>query len=119
MQNTCNSLESLILDLVGRVEVLDKVKGLLLLPNLEMATTRQVADFYGVKISVLSMLVSNNREEILSDGYTVMTGKELVTKIDLDTKSMNGYMLLEDGTRIPYNRQGLFPKRAILRVGTI
>lgn len=30
---------------MNRVDVLEKVKGLLLLPNLEMATTQQVADF--------------------------------------------------------------------------
>ena len=30
---------------MNRVDVLEKVKGLLLLPNLGMATTKQVADF--------------------------------------------------------------------------
>lgn len=32
---------------MNRIGVLEKVKGLLCLPNLEMATTSQVADFYG------------------------------------------------------------------------
>ncbi|WP_144508469.1 hypothetical protein [Bacillus mycoides] len=31
---------------VGRIEVLERIKALLLLPNLEIATTKQVAEFY-------------------------------------------------------------------------
>ncbi|MES5846166.1 MULTISPECIES: hypothetical protein [unclassified Bacillus cereus group] len=31
---------------VGRIEVLERVKALLLLPNLEIATNKQVAEFY-------------------------------------------------------------------------
>lgn len=99
------------------MNVLDKVKNLL--SALEMATTKQVAEFYGVKLSALSMCVHENRKELESDGYVVMKGKDLVSQNNWQTKNMNGYMLLEDGTRIPYNKQGLFPKRAILRVGMI
>lgn len=34
--------------LVNRLEVLDKVGGLMMLPNTEYATTRQVAGFFNV-----------------------------------------------------------------------
>lgn len=37
----------------GRVEVLDKVKELLLLPQLEMMTAKQVADYYEVDIEAI------------------------------------------------------------------
>ena len=51
MTKLITSQETFIIDAnvreshMNRVEVLEKVKGLLLLPNLEMATTKQVADF--------------------------------------------------------------------------
>ncbi|MEA1853021.1 hypothetical protein U9M49_07955 [Cytobacillus sp. OWB-43] len=102
-----------------RVEVLDRVKGLLLLPKLEMATTKQVAEFYGVSRAVISMLISNNKGEIQSDGYFTMKGRELVSKYNLHSTPQNGYLLLEDGSTVAYRGTGLFPKRAILRVGML
>ncbi|WP_369355386.1 hypothetical protein [Lysinibacillus capsici] len=101
------------------MEVLQRVKGLLLLPSLEMATLKQVAEFYEVKLSVITMLVTNNRDELNADGYTVVKGKDLVTQNNWVTENMNGYILLENGYRLPYNKQGLFPKRAILCVGML
>ena len=73
-------------NLVNRVEVLEKVKNLLLLPELEMATTQQVADFYGVKVDTIKQLVKTNRTELESDGYIVKTVevvKSLSEKISL------------------------------------
>ncbi|HGO9422458.1 Rha family transcriptional regulator [Bacillus thuringiensis] len=102
-----------------RVDVLEKVKGLLLLPNIEMATTRQVADFYGVSRELIGVTVSNNREELVSDGYEVMSERDLVSKFNLEAKSQRGYILLNDGSKRSYTEVGLFPRRAILRVGML
>lgn len=113
---------------MNRVDVLEKVKGLLLLPNLEMATTQQVADFYNVDSTVIGTLVFEHKEELLLDGYHVKGSKEirqdLVNQNTCKTKIVNarGYWTLDDGEsiqRFSYAPTGLFPRRAILRVGML
>ena len=104
-------------NLVERVEVLNRVKELLLLPNMEYATTRQVADFYGVETKTITNMVTDHRDELEEDGYIVINGKDLVSALKAPTKieNMKGYFLI-DGNKIGYRHNGLFPKRAILRV---
>ena len=52
----------------GRVEVLDKVKKLLLLPQLEMMTLQQVADYYEVDFETAKKCYMRNKDEIGLDG---------------------------------------------------
>lgn len=125
MTLTITNQETFILDAnirelhMNRIEVLEKVKGLLLLPNTDFATTRQIADFYGVSMSLITMTVTNNREELVSDGYTTMTGRDLATKFNLAAKNKRGHLLINDSIKVPYTEIGLFPRRAILRVGML
>lgn len=93
-----------------RVEVLEKVKGLLLLPNTDYATTKQVADFYEVGESVVKELVRYHSEEFISDGYKAVTGEELK-----EVKAQTGNL----STLKFHARLALFPRRAILRVGML
>ncbi|MDF9506737.1 hypothetical protein P5808_20545 [Bacillus cereus] len=62
--------------LVDKVEVLSKVKELLLPPELEMATLQQVADFYNVPKNMITNLFRLHEDELVSDGYTQMKLKE-------------------------------------------
>ncbi|MGE0998942.1 hypothetical protein ACQGR7_17455 [Bacillus sp. Gnz1/3] len=113
---------------MNRVEVLDKVKDLLLLPELEMATTSQVADFYEVANPVIKKLVNRNKDELTSDGYITKYGKEIKDILD---RPLNGLSRVEpklgnfivhhqgEQTKITYGEVALFPKRAILRVGML
>ena len=41
-------------EFIEHYEVLDKVKGLLLIPGTEFATTQQVADFYEVGLKAIT-----------------------------------------------------------------
>ncbi|MES9691600.1 MULTISPECIES: hypothetical protein [Bacillus cereus group] len=106
---------------MNRVDVLEKVKGLLLLPNLEMATTQQVADFYEVPKQAILSLVHDNRKEVEGDGYKTLKGKELVNSLEEYTTILKrkGHCLLESGDTIAYGNNGVFPHRAILRVGML
>lgn len=54
------------------------------------------------------------------NGYENVTGKELVSALKAPTKieNMKGYFLL-NGNKIGYKGNGIFPKRAILRVGML
>lgn len=52
---------------MNRREVLDRVGGLLLLPNTEPATMKQIAEFYGVDVEVIKSLIKRNRTELESN----------------------------------------------------
>ncbi|PEK10538.1 hypothetical protein CN683_26710 [Bacillus toyonensis] len=114
--------------LVNRVEVLEKVKNLLLLPELEMATTQQVAEFYEVKVDTIKQLVKTNRTELESDGYIVKNGGEVVKSLsekislkELLSTPGKQTVTLRNGDKFVFaNRMNaLFTKRAILRVGML
>ena len=110
-------------NLVERLDVLDKVGSLLLLDELQMATTEQVAKYYGVEKNVIEKCVGNNKEEIESDGYGVKTKDYLLTEnISVKTKR-GGFNILDDNGEVVASGSNkgiaLFPKRAILRVGML
>lgn len=100
---------------MNRVEVLDRVGGLLLLPNTELATTKQVAEFYGVPINTIYSMVHDNREELENNGMKGMTYKELKELI-FNPSQKKG---LEKHADIQLSRRGstVFTPRAILNVG--
>ncbi|HDR8021686.1 TPA: hypothetical protein QCY54_000557 [Bacillus cereus] len=113
---------------MSRIEVLEKVKGLLLLPELEMATTQQVADFYEVPMPSIASVLREHRNELELDGYIMKSGKEI--KGDLGSlKTHNakivgkqGHFLIEVGSeviRMSNGGNGLYSRRAILRIGML
>lgn len=95
-----------------RVEVLDRVGGLLLLPNTELAKTKQVAEFYGVESNSLRQTINRNREELEANGMKVYSYAEIKTEV-LDVTKSN--VLNELG--ISKRDTNIFNKRAILLVG--
>lgn len=133
---------------IGRVEVLDRVGGLMILPNTEMTTLPMVAEFYKVSDRQIQRIIKDNREEIESDGYRVWKVKEIVeffTKTNKDTDVAIGNMnndthviavkptiYRENNTTIidfndendnfltvPNTGKALFTKRAVLRIGML
>ncbi|MRX52362.1 hypothetical protein GJU41_00130 [Bacillus idriensis] len=56
--------------LKGRMEVLERVKTILLFPSDETANTQQVAWFYQVDKKVIEKVVFRNLNELAEDGYT-------------------------------------------------
>ena len=101
---------------MSRTEVLEKVKGLLLLPNMEIATTRQVAEFYEVPKQTIDTIKARHLEEFKTDGYVSIKGNELKelkgcfrNESDLETCGLGKFVGVV----------GLFPRRAILRVGML
>lgn len=61
---------------IERVEVLDKVKALFLVPQIMMATMGQVADYYEIPFRTLQTCYARNKEEIDNDGTKLKTGKD-------------------------------------------
>ena len=65
---------------IDRVEVLDKVKSLLLIAELEVATTTMVADFYEVDKKVIDSMTLRHRDELDTDGLYLLTKKQAKLK---------------------------------------
>lgn len=111
---------------IGRTEVLDKVKDLLLLPNTEYATTEQVANYYEVEVEAIRKLATRNKDELESDGYKTFRKNNVIKLLNGHDVQLEGsigksIVTLEDGSKIDIPNRGLrlFPKRSILRVGML
>ncbi|MED1621671.1 hypothetical protein [Bacillus pseudomycoides] len=101
-------------NLVERIDVLSKVKELILLPNKDIATSAQVANFYGIDKNAIRALVHDYRDELESDGMHFLKYNEIKESLDLtpNLKEMNALGINRAGTNV-------FTKRAILRLGMI
>lgn len=111
---------------LDRIEVLEKVKGLLLLPNTEFATTEMVANYFEVGIECINSCIKDNREELESNGYKVFKGSEIanshVMSFENFTKNRANYkFILDDENELSVGGRGvaLFSKRAILNVAML
>ena len=111
---------------LGRVEVLDQVKKLLLLGDTEFATTEMVAEYYGVGKEAINSCIKDNRMELESNGLKVYKGSELANSDVMSFKDFtknraNFKFTLETGDVLSVGGKGitLFSKRAILNVGML
>lgn len=113
-------------ELITRTEVLDKVKKLLLIPEMNCMTIRQVADYYEVDIDTIKRCCQRNRTEIEGDGVANKTPKvfkDLLTEqnVPLVQNRTNLVIQIDDNTRLEIPNRGIkcFSKRAILRIGML
>ena len=108
---------------LGRVEVLDQVKELLMLGDTEFATTEMVAKYYEATRKVIEKVIERNLDELKSNGYLVQSKENLLTyKMSIKTKRGGFDILDKEGNVIASgNNKGiaLFSKRAILNVGML
>lgn len=112
--------------LIERVDVLKKVKDLLLLPGGEVATVRQVADFYEVDYKAINTITQRHKKELSSDGMLRLKRKNVseFLKLQAEVTEITSYTAnVTDGhgNIHKFNNRGslVFPKRAILRVGML
>lgn len=63
--------------LISHIEVLDKVKEIIYLPNSNKVTTNQAADYYDVSIKTIQASLSRNRDEFISVGCYISRGHDL------------------------------------------
>lgn len=132
MTNNLTTVDGIIEDvklreeLISRVEVLDKVKNLLLLPNTEFATVLQVADFYEVSDKVIEKIVERHSDELTSDGYALFRKYDVVNLLNrqyvgIEISRGKSVVTFENGDELTVANRGLrlFPRRAILRVGML
>lgn len=113
-------------ELIGRVEVLDRVGELLLLDELDVATTEMVAKYYDEDIKTIERQKERNIDEFESDGYKVYN-KELVSNLLTNNMSVKtkrgGFNVLDKDSNILFSGSNkgvaLWTKRSILRLGML
>lgn len=110
--------------LVAKVEVLDKVKKLLLIPGTELATVKQVSDFYEVGEEAIKAVIFRNRNELEEDGLSSISGKEtkeMLGSCNLQPHNLRGGFEVEGLADIRFNNKSnvFLPHRAILRIGML
>ena len=101
---------------VGRVEALDKVKALSLLPDSIHVSTEGVARYFEVSTGVIRQLTSRHREELAASGMLVMRGADL-----REYQSDNMSLSSEGEGSYPQRRSSLtlFTRRAVLNVAML
>lgn len=93
----------------GRVDVLDKVKALALLPDGVHATTEIVASFFESSVDAVEKVVQRNRKELEENGYRVLRGAAYRSFAADNLSAAN-----------PKTRTvALFTRRTILNVGQL
>lgn len=108
---------------VGHYEVLEKVKKLLLIPELEVMTTEQVADYYEVDYDAVKKVYQRNTDELESDGMHIEKMETFLKGQNVSFQKERNKAILTYGNGITFSvtNRGLkvFPRRAILRVGML
>ncbi|MER5639547.1 restriction endonuclease [Kitasatospora sp. NPDC002227] len=90
-----------------RVEVLDKVRALVMLPDGMHVTTQGVAQYFEVDIQAIHSLVFDHKAELESNGYSVVSGQRLSSFKELSALSPRVKSL------------GVFTRRAVLNVAML
>lgn len=102
---------------VGRTEVLDKVKALALLPDGLHVTTQGVADYFEVGERVVNKLIQRHRDELADNGFVVLRGA------DLERFKGDNLSLYQGGQSESYpqarSNLALFTRRAVLNVAML
>lgn len=106
--------EDLRKKLIDKIEVLNKVKELILLPNTELMTTRMVADYYEVSQDVIRKTIERNKDEIIANGMEFKKYKEIkeMTSNDFNSDRMSQLKISRQGTNV-------FSRRAVLNIGML
>lgn len=119
---------------VGRFEILEKVKKVLLIPNTDFMTVNQLADYYSthyeddredniVTPDGIRKLYSLHSDELDSDGVCIKSYKDFLIGNEFTLENLKGKVKLihSSGMSLEVPNRGIrvFPRRAILRVGML
>lgn len=106
-----------------RVDVLEKVKSLLLIPETNESTMQQVADYYEVGIKAIETISLRHKDELTEDGLSNKSYKDFLNihYEGLETVKGKATFTYKNGQILNVPMRGLkvFPRRAVLRVGML
>lgn len=107
----------------GRIEVLEKVKELFLIPEINEGTMKMVSDYYEVDIKTIEKCFQRFKEELMEDGCYLKRLGEFHFRNDVGIETSKGgtTFSFQDGVTLTVPNRGLrvFSKRAILRIGML
>lgn len=109
MKNEIINEKELRESLVSKIEVLDLVGELLLLPNNEFATVDMVASYFGVGVEAIQSLVKDNREELKINGLKVYSKSQIKNVLQGQLENF----------KIPNRGMNLYNKRVILNIAML
>lgn len=120
---------------VEKVEILEKVKEVLLIPETEFMTVNQLAEYYSTRFNdpekkdiiitadTIRKLYSLHTDEFESDGVCIKSYKDFLIGNKFTLESFKGKVILThtSGLKLEVPNRGIriFPRRAILRVGML
>jgi len=97
-------------------DVLNKVKGLILLPDDTNITVEMASSYYECDKELIKYHIKTNKEELVSDGLKVLKGQELKEFKALLEVGESNYLTPEIKTSPSLT---MIPRRAILRLGML
>ena len=112
--------------MIDRIDVLDNVGELLLLPSTKMVTRQQVADYYKVQEGAIRQIETRHSDEIESDGFRLYSRKEIENfinaqsvRLEKESKVTRIYDENNNCTKVANRGLVLYTKRSILRIGML
>lgn len=99
-----------------RVDILEKIKALVLLPNTDFMTTKAVAEYFEVTQEVIRDNIRRSREELESNGMKEFSYNEIKSLIGSEKISRPKIKQLGINTARATN---VFSKRAVLNIGML
>lgn len=97
-------------EMLHKVEVLDKVKELMLLPGTDLMTTKMVAEWFEVEFKTVEKTVQRHREELTENGFTFKKYSDIKHLVNSD--NMSDFKISRQGSNV-------FSKRAVLNIAML
>ena len=110
---------------IERLDVLNRVKALFLIPEVNLMSTGMVAKFFDVPVSTIRNCYADNSTEIDADGVKSLSSKELKVASEKATLLPNGHsgVIVEatDGTKynLPHTKTTYFTPRSVMRLAML
>jgi hypothetical protein len=98
---------------VGRTEVLDKVKALALLPDGLHVTSKEVADYFSVHRDIVRKLTQRHRAELTANGLQTLRGSDL-QRFERDNLSLSNSSYPQGRAHLT-----LYTRRTVLNVAML
>lgn len=111
---------------IERLDILNRVKGLFLIPEVNLMSTGMVAKFFDVPADTIRTVYKRNKEEIDSDGTRMLKARDIFDRFILNPLNKNcaqGGMIvtLDDGQKFQLpNRESIYyTPRSIMRMAML
>lgn len=126
MENSINLTREQREALLGRIDVLNKVKALLLLPGICMVTVKQLAEYFEETPDNIHKCYAAHKAELLENGACLLSPSDVKGRLSgksfQSVGSNHGTMIcIEDNIYFEMNNRGalFFPPRAILNMAML